>query len=125
MGIVFIERNADGDIIAALSGAPIGALGEWRDEADPVVIAARTPLLVEPAPPVAPSPRQWLERLAPETQLAIVTAAQGNAQLNLWLLKAAGNPAIDVTLQETKDGVAALVAAGVITAAEQTTLLAP
>jgi hypothetical protein len=41
------------------------------------------------------------------------------------MLKAAGNPVIDVTAAETVSGVGALVAAGIIAAADQTTLLTP
>lgn len=75
-----------------------------------------------------PGPRAWLERLAPASQAAIVKAAIADTSggLLLWVLKAAGNGApIDVTSAETQQGVAALVTAGVITAAEQATLLAP
>ncbi len=74
---------------------------------------------------IPPTPRQWLERLSPATQLALETAALSNAQVSLWLRKATGNPVIDLTLQETKDGVAAMVAAGLLTAADQVTLLTP
>jgi hypothetical protein len=74
-----------------------------------------------------PTPRQWLERLAPATQAAITRAAAADATgaMLLWLMKAAGNPTIDVTSAETQQGVAALLAAGVITAADQTALLTP
>jgi hypothetical protein len=78
-------------------------------------------------PYVPPTPRQWLERLAPATQSAITAAAAKDTTgaLLLWLLKAAGNPSIDVTSPETQQGVQALVAAGIITAHDQQTLLAP
>lgn len=78
-------------------------------------------------PPPRPTPRQWLERLSPATQSAITAAAAKDASgaLLLWMLKAAGNPAIDVTSAETVQGVGALVAAGIITAADQAALLAP
>jgi hypothetical protein len=42
----------------------------------------------------------------------------------LWLLKAAGATTIDVTLQETIDGVGALVAASILSADDQAVLLA-
>jgi len=91
------------------------------DDADPRIAAfaaAQAALMIP-----KPTPRQWLERLAPATQLSLETAALANAQVALWLRKATGNPSIDVTLQETKDGVAAMVAAGLLTAADQATLL--
>ena len=92
--------------------------------------AGNMPLAALPAPPapkIPPTPRQWLERLAPATQTAITKAATGDTTggLLLWLLKAAGNPTIDVTSQETAQGVQALVTAGIITAADEATLLAP
>src|SRR5258708_2253826 len=86
------------------------------------VLAARAA-----TPKARPSPREWLERLAPATQAAITKAAAADATggMLLWLIKAAGNPAIDVTSAETVAGVQAMVSAGVITAADQTTLLTP
>jgi hypothetical protein len=74
--------------------------------------------------PARPTPREWLERLSPATQAAITTAAMSSPALMLWLFKAAGTPAIDVTAAETQAGVAAMIAAGVITPADQATLLA-
>src|SRR5438105_11090047 len=54
-------------------------------------------------PPFSPTPRQWFERLTPATQGAITKAAASDVTggLLLWLLKAAGTPAIDVTAAET------------------------
>lgn len=72
-----------------------------------------------------PTPREWLERLPIEKQLAIIQAGQSNAQIQLWLMKASGTTAIDVTLQETIDGIGALVQAGILTTDEQATMLAP
>lgn len=73
-----------------------------------------------------PTPREWLERLSPATQLALETAALTNAQAALWLRKATGNPSIDVTLPETKEGVAAIAQlVPAVTAADQAALLAP
>lgn len=84
----------------------------------------RIVVYVDPKP--RPTPREWLERLSPATELALETAALASAQVSLWLRKATGaSNGIDVTLQETKDGVAAMVAAGLLTAADATLLLAP
>jgi hypothetical protein len=87
-----------------------------------LAIDAATPLSF-PSP--APSPREWLERLSADKQAAIAAAGVGNGTILLWLLKAAGSPSIDITNAETIAGVAALVAAGVITTADQTILLTP
>jgi hypothetical protein len=89
---------------------------------------APDPAAAPPAPPyVPPSPRQWLERLAPATQANIAKAALADATgaTLLWLLKAAGNPAIDVTNADTNSGVSTMQSAGVISAAEATALLTP
>jgi hypothetical protein len=76
-------------------------------------------------PPPKPTPLAWLERLPEAKQDAIATAAMGNASINLWLLKAAGVPEIDVTDPRTIAGVQALVAAGVLTSEDQAVMLAP
>jgi hypothetical protein len=93
----------------------------WRNDTL-VTVAAPPP---RPAPPAPPSPRQWLERLSSEKQAAIAAGGLANAAVLLWLLKASGLSTIDVTLQETIDGVAALVSAGILTADDQAVLLAP
>jgi hypothetical protein len=93
----------------------------WRN--DTLVTVGPPP--PRPIPPVPPSPRQWLERLSPEKQAAIASGGLANAAVLLWLLKASGSSTIDVTLQETIDGVAALVSAGILTADDQAVLLAP
>lgn len=93
----------------------------WLAEGNQPQAAAAIPIFTP-----RPTPREWLERLAPDRQQAItdaVFAAGGAARL--WYIKALGTPAIDVTSAETVGGVAAMVAAGIITAAEQATLLAP
>jgi hypothetical protein len=70
--------------------------------------------------------RIWLERLPMPKQLAIAAAGIANPTLMLWLLKAAGaQDGVDVTNPDTTTGLSALVAAGVITTADQATLLAP
>ena len=73
----------------------------------------------------SPTPQEWLERLSPVTQVAIVTGGLANAGIMLWLLKAAGNPSINVENSETVQGVEAMLAAGLISQAESEVLLAP
>jgi hypothetical protein len=121
--------NADGSVTRASDGAVIPndpRNADWRDY-QVWLGAGSTP---DPAPaPVTPkappTPRQWLERLAPATESTIFAAAMGNAAILQWLFKAAGNPTIDVTAAETISGVEAMAAAGLITAQDQATLLAP
>jgi hypothetical protein len=117
--MAYVSRDGGGAITGIFTVPQAGAQ-EWLDDGDASLLAfeARSPY-------VPPTPRQWLERLSSATQSAIATGAAGNASILLWLLKAAGNPSIDVTLQDTRDGVAALEGAGLITSAEAATLLAP
>ncbi|HEX9489782.1 MAG TPA: hypothetical protein VF930_05825 [Stellaceae bacterium] len=127
--MAWLLLKADGTVAGAspyqfdLTQAAYAGMSQVEaDDADPRVLAARAA-----TPKARPSPREWLERLAPATQAAITKAAAADATggMLLWLLKAAGNPAIDVTSAETVAGVQAMVSAGVITAADQTTLLTP
>jgi hypothetical protein len=117
--MAYVSRDAGGAISGSFA-APQYDGQEWLDDTDAslVAFAAR-------APYVPPTPRAWLERLAETTQSAIFAGAMGNATVLGWLFKAAGNPSIDVTTQDTKDGVAAMQSAGLITAQEAATLLAP
>ena len=118
----YVHRNGG-------AGTPISYAGPqqpgYADEALADTDAELVAFLAAAQTKPHPTPREWLERLAPATQLALETAALTKADVALWLRKATGNPTIDVTLQETKDGVAAMVTAGLLTAADQTTLLTP
>jgi hypothetical protein len=115
-------------------------LGNWDDPADApagaVEISSAPTISTQvwdgaawiagpPPPPPQPSPREWLERLSATKQAAIAAGGIANAQILLWLLKASGSSSIDVTLQETQQGVAALVSAGILSADDQAVLLAP
>lgn len=95
------------------------------DDSDPRISVFLAMVAAQQIP--RPTPRQWLERLSASTQAAITKAAAADTTgaLLLWLLKAAGNPSIDVNAAETQQGVQALVNAGVITAQDQQTLLSP
>jgi hypothetical protein len=92
----------------------------WQDGA--LVTVAAPAVIPKPIPP---SPREWLERLSSAKQSAIAAGGIANPSILLWLLKASGSTTIDVTLQETRDGVAALVTAGILTTDDQTILLTP
>jgi cytochrome P450 len=117
----YVARNSGG-AIDTVCGAPQPGVSEFLADGTAELVAFLKP----PVAPVPVDARLWLERLAPATQLAITTAAAASPSLLLWLLKAAGaQSGIVLTDPETVAGVAALVAAGVITTADQTTLLAP
>lgn len=109
--------GADGvfQFAASMTSTQIAAVEAVYANHDPTV----------PAAPSPPTPRQWLERLSSAKQTAIATAAATTPAILLWVMKATGSQSIDVTLQETKDGVAALVAAGVLDSTDHATLLAP
>ena len=124
--MAYLQINAGGAVVGTsanpqdMTQAVYGGLSQVEvADNDPRIATFLAPK------PLPPSPRAWLERLTPSTQAAIAAAGASNPAILLWLLKAAGSPAIDVTAAETIQGVGALVAAGVITAADQTTLLTP
>ena|SRR5581483_6773867 len=118
--------DANSNVTALYTGVPVPDPGVVPIADDDPRIAAFQAAR-EAALKPKPSPREWLERLAPTTQAAITKAAASDTTgaMLLWLLKAAGNPTIDVTNPETQQGVATLVATGIITQADQATLLAP
>ncbi len=80
---------------------------------------------VIPAEPVTFTPLEFIERFTTDEQAAISTAALANADLNLWLAKAMGAQEIDPTDTRTVAGMAALVAAGLISEQRKTEILTP
>jgi hypothetical protein len=76
--------------------------------------------------PVAISytPLDFIARFTDAEQSAISTACLSNAALNLWMMKAMGAQEIVVTDQRTIDGMNALIAAGLLTEARKTEILA-
>lgn len=79
------------------------------------------------APPAAGprriSAREFMDRLSLETQRAIVVARRTNADADLLLMHLTGGD-VDLESERTKQGVAAMQAYGLITAAEAAALLA-
>jgi hypothetical protein len=120
--IKYVTRNPDGSIAAVYDYHMPDVNDEQFADSDRAIVAFYAAM-----PKSQPTPRAWLERLAPATQAAITAAATKDTTgaMLLWRLKAAGNPTIDVTSPETIASVQAMVTAGVITAQEQATLLAP
>jgi len=117
-GVVAVDDDGSVPIPDALRNVPLNQLRLIAG----VVTEVDPPPVV--APVVRPSPREWLERLPKPKQAAIFQAAVGNADLLGWLFKASGtSTGIDVTAEETIEGVGALVAAGVLTLDDQTILL--
>ena len=122
--MAFAILDVNGNVTALYTAPPVpdpGVVPISND--DPRIAAFQAALAIARAP--KPTPREWLERLSMATQLALETAALSSAQVALWLRKATGAGSIDVTMPETQQGVAAMVAAGLLTPAEQTTLLTP
>lgn len=125
---VYIMMDANGVVRQGTYGAP-------QDMAQPafagltlVAVSPDDQRIVMPASAKPrPTPRAWLERLSQSTQEALETAVMSNAKVANWLRKAtAASDGIDVTLQETKDGVTAIaLIVPQITAADQMTLLTP
>ena len=79
-----------------------------------------------PAPPVSTtlSPLQFIARFTAAEQTAIATAGQSNAQISLFLTRAAAADYIDLADPQTSGGVEALVSAGLLTQARTTAILA-
>lgn len=126
--MAFVQLDVNGNVIGTFGIAqndPTPPGYAVIDDADPRIAAFHTAIAA--AQKIKPTPREWLERLSPTTQGAITAAAAKDqtGALLLWLLKAAGNPSIDVTSAETIQGVGVLAAAGIITADEQKALLTP
>ncbi len=86
--------------------------------------------LVAAAPVVASPPTQlppltFLARFTAAEEAAIAQAALSNASILLWLTKAGAAQYIDLADPNTKAGMDALVAAGLLTAARETAILTP
>jgi hypothetical protein len=118
-----LAGESDEDFAARIRdiALPAGATGAQIIDA-----AAYVPPAV-PAPPPPPiDARLWLERLPLAKQTAIIAAAIANPPLLLWVIKAAGAQAgIVLADPDTAAGVGALVAAGILTSADQAILMAP
>lgn len=110
--------------LPAVTNGDNGALAITPPEGVTESGAASIAVGVIMAGPKKPTPRQWLDGvLSLERQAAIYLAAQGTQlAFVLWRLGAAAE--VDVTLQETIEGVTALAQAGLITEAEKAALLA-
>jgi len=78
------------------------------------VLAAHDPE-APPLPPRVMTALAFIERFTADEQLAIATAAQSDASVNLWLVKATGAQEVDLDDPRTVDGLAALVSKGLIT----------
>jgi hypothetical protein len=115
-----IVRDADGKILLADPLDP-----DWQAY-EAWLAAGNQP---SAAPPWTPPPPtlSYLQFEALFTQgesTAIFSAAQGNAALFRWLLRAAGAQAIDLGNAEVRTGLDALVAAGLVTADREAAILA-
>ena len=94
---------------------------------DPLAtIDAHLPNWWTPPPPPAPTtiaPLAMMNRLTLTEQATMATAAQGNAQVLLWLMKMASATEIDVTDPVTIAGVQAMEAAGLFVAGRAAVVL--
>lgn len=71
-----------------------------------------------------PNPNEFMDLFAPEELDAICAAAATSPALLQWLLRAVGTNAIEPDNQRTRAGMAALVAAGLLSAERATEILA-
>jgi hypothetical protein len=98
-------NDAMGPIIQAFNATP------------PAGVSAYAP------PPTTIAPLDFMARLTPVEQSAIANASQSNAQVLLFLLKLTGATAVDVTDALTQAGMAAMIAANLITSARGAQIL--
>ena len=103
------------------TGVPNIALGWIYTGADFTAPSAPPPA----PPPTQISPLEFMARLTPAETTAISTAALGNAALLMWLVQASAAQYIDLTDPRTKEGLDALVAAGLLTADRAAAVLTP
>lgn len=73
------------------------------------------------APPKPPAPRrqgtfrEFMDLFTTDEQKTIAAAAMGNVDVKLWYDRAMGGPSLDLDAEDTSNGLAALVAAGLLT----------
>lgn len=77
-----------------------------------------------PEEPTRLTPIEFMDRMSVARQVEIMQAAQANPMVLLWIMKLTGASYVDVTAQDTIDGVNALQAAGLLTEVEAAALLA-
>jgi hypothetical protein len=78
-----------------------------------------------PPPPTQIAPLAFQGRFTSAEAASIFAAAQTNVALNQWLWQTAAAQYIDLADPMTKDGLDAMVAAGLLTAARETVILTP
>ncbi len=114
---------SDATFMAWLADENIPTAIDTEAALNDVLLAQYPAGALHPSPQL--SPLVFIGRFTPAEQSAIVTAAQSNAAMLLWLVQAAGAQYIDLTDQRTKAGLDALVTAGFLTAERETAILTP
>lgn len=87
--------------------------------------AQAQPFSLTPIQPSVITKSAFLARFTSAEMTLISGAARANDTVNVWLITAQAAEAIDLTNPETKAGLDALVAAGLITGARETQILTP
>lgn len=123
--------EAAGVVFARPTAPPVPPAGhEAYDTGDPEQVGgvwyqrwATRP--VAPPPPVRQvPPLEFLDRLDMPTQAAVLAAAEQSLTAKLWVNRLLASTLVDLDAERTRAGVAALVAAGVLTQAQADALLA-
>lgn len=113
---------------------PVGTVLQkvWWDPATPWKLPANTQVVPDtgqavytpPPPPITViASEDFFSRFTAAEQQAIMTAAQTNWQVNLWLARATAAGTMDVTSPSVTAGMAQLVSAGLITSSRSSQIV--
>lgn len=106
------------------SGAVLGivlwdGVSQWQPPPNTLAVpfAGQKPYVPAPSVATTVGSYDFINRFSAAEQQAIQTAAQSNWQLQIWMTQLAAVGSVDVTTAKIQSGVAALVAAGLVTQA--------
>lgn len=123
MTVWYVHRQG-GTISAAFTYEQPGYADEALDDASNAeIITYRAS--VTAVSPSQPNPYDWLNRLSAAKQSAIWTSATANPVILGWLFKAVARTTINLADPVTVGGISFFVAAGILSADDQTLLLTP
>jgi hypothetical protein len=123
MTINLLHARTDGTFVIERNGYPYHVTHAdplWRSakaafEENPSLPPEEPPVVTALPPTRLKTPLEFFDRFTADEEAAIGKAALSNAQVLLWLTKAAGASTIDLDDARTQAGVGLLVQAGLLT----------